>query len=257
MQKNKNLQVMLLLTLFVVFSNQVHAQFPIFESHEIGVFGDRMGQTALIDLDEDGDLDWIFGNRGQMWWYEYKSADEWILHDLGQGAKTDVGGCAADFNRDGKTDFMVGSGWYENTGSPKTKLFTFHETGSLYCHDDVMGDINGDGIMDVVSNSNDTLNPYLAWYKLSANPLKKWKETIIAEGIHGGVDPKGVADLDNDGDADIVRGDSWFENKDGKGKKWEEHHVLIPEGGSRVGPYGLAIKAWITDLDNDGDPDIV
>ncbi len=235
----------------------VNAQFPVFESHVIGKFGDRMGQTALIDLDNDGDLDWIFGNRGQMWWYEYKTADDWILHDLGKGAKTDVGGCAADFNNDGKIDFMVGTGWYENTGSPKTKLFEFHPAGTISCHDDVMADINGDGIDDVIANSNDTLNPYLVWYELPSNPYDEWKETIIADGIHGGVDPKGWSDLDNDGDVDIVRGNCWYENLRGDGTGWKAHEVLIPEGGSRVGMYGLAIKTWVTDLDNDGDADII
>ena len=69
-----------------------------------------------------------------------------------------------------------------------------------------MADINGDGIDDVIANSNDTLNPYLVWYELPSNPYDEWKETIIADGIHGGVDPKGWGDLDNDGDVDIVRG---------------------------------------------------
>ena len=243
--------------LFLILTNFVFAQFPSFKFHQIGVFGDRMGQTALVDLDEDGDLDWIFGNRGKMWWYEYQDADYWILHDLGEGAKTDVGGCAADFNHDGKMDFMVGSGWYENTGSPKSSPFRFHFTHSISCHNNVIADVNNDGIMDVISNSNDTLNPYLAWYKISEESSEKWQEIIISEGIHGGVDPKGASDLDNDGDIDIVRGDCWFENLSGDGLKWERHQVFIPKGGSRTGIYGLALKTWISDLDNDGDQDIV
>ena len=32
------------------------AQFPEFEFHKIGEYGSKMGQTSLIDLDEDGDL---------------------------------------------------------------------------------------------------------------------------------------------------------------------------------------------------------
>ena len=34
-------------------------------------------------------------------------------------------------------------------------------------------------------------------------------------------------------------------------------HPLVPEGGSRSGKFGLALKAWVTDLDKDGDMDIV
>lgn len=232
------------------------AQFPQFQFHKIGEYGKNMGQTALVDLDEDGDLDWIFGQRGKMSWFEYDSADNWIYHPLGEGAKTDVGGCPLDINKDGKTDFMVGNGWYENTGSPKSKLFTFHNAYTIPCHDNVAVDINGDNKPDILANSNDKNNPHLVWFETSEKPESTWEHFFIGKGIHGGCDPKGFGDLDGDGDNDIVRGDSWFENISGSGFSWVEHPI-IPEGGSRSGKYGLALKSWVTDLDKDGDMDIV
>jgi len=241
---------------FLFYFVGASAQFPSFEFHKIGEYGLRMGQTALLDLDDDGDLDWIFGESGKLSWFEYQSADQWIFHPLGEGAKTDVGGCPVDINNDGKMDMMVGTGWYENTGAPKTSLFPFHFSSTISCHDDVAADINGDGKLDIVANSNDKNNPYLVWYETNARPNEKWNFTMIAKGIHGGVDPKGVGDLDNDGDNDIVRGDAWFENNVGSGFSWVIHPI-IPKGGSRPGKYGLALKAWVTDLDKDGDMDIV
>jgi hypothetical protein len=62
-----------------------------FVYHEIGEFGNKMGQTILVDVDNDRDLHWVFGRFGEMYWYEHVSASEWILHDLGKGANTDVG----------------------------------------------------------------------------------------------------------------------------------------------------------------------
>lgn len=242
--------------ILILISFPALAQFPQFEFHKIGEHGKNMGQTALVDLDEDGDLDWIFGQRGKLSWFEHVSANSWILHPLGEGAKTDVGGCAIDINNDGRTDFMVGSGWYENTGSPKTKPFTFHNAYTISCHDNVAVDINGDDKPDILANSNDRNNPHLVWYETAVNENKAWETFFIGKGIHGGCDPKGFGDLDGDGDNDIVRGDSWFENNTGSGFSWTEH-PLIPKGGSRSGKYGLALKSWVTDLDKDGDMDIV
>lgn len=65
-------------------------------------FGDRelttdaMGQTALVDLDRDGDLDFITGQRnGPITWYEYQGAQRWVRHRLGEDSPSDVGGGGA------------------------------------------------------------------------------------------------------------------------------------------------------------------
>lgn len=243
--------------IFILFiAAQSFAQFPDFEFHKIGEFGNRMGQTSLTDIDEDGDLDWIFGEQGKLYWFEYQSPDLWVFHNLSEGAKTDVGGCPIDVNRDGRLDYMVGTGWYENTGSPKTAPFIYHEKFTISCHDDVAADVNGDGRPDIIANSNDIANSFLVWYDIAENPTDKWEHVIIGKGIHGGVDPKGADDLDGDGDVDIVRGNCWFENNSGSGYAWTEH-PLVPEGGSRVGKYGLALKTWVADIDSDGDNDII
>ena len=228
-----------------------------FEFHEIGEFLDRMGQTSLVDVDNDNDLDWVFGRFGEMYWYEYKSADEWDLHEMGNGARTDVGGCPADINQDGWIDFVVGDSWYENPGNPGSEKFILHRKNMISCHDNIVLDIDVDGIKDIVSLSNDPDHPVLAWYKMPENYTENWDYHKIGEGIHGGIAPKGYGDLDHDGDLDIVRGNAWFENQDGKGGEWEIHETLVPPGGNRSGKFGLALRSWVEDMDGDEDPDIV
>ena len=95
------------------------AEFPRFVSHEIDRVGSKMGQTSLVDVDRDGDLDWVAGcNRGDVWWFEHVSADRWVRHLIGGGAGTEVGGTALDVDGDGWVDQVSGSTWYRNPRGP-------------------------------------------------------------------------------------------------------------------------------------------
>ncbi len=247
-----------MLLLALIFADRpAQAALPRFEYHKIAEVGRQMGQTSLVDIDKDGDLDWVVGERARTWWFEYAGPDEWIQHDLGQGIRTDVGGTAFDIDGDGWIDQFCGTGWYRNTGRPRTESFEPHQSGAIVCHDNVAVDINGDGRLDVVAVSDQKDHLVTVWYEVPADPRDKWVEHPIGGGIHGGAGPQGVGDLDSDGDNDVVRGDVWFENTDGKGTAWKERTGLTPPGGNRPDRYGLAIKVWVCDLDRDGDLDIV
>ena len=247
----------LLIALWFLPAPSLHADIPEFQYHEIDRCGRQMGQTSLVDVDNDSDLDWVVGQHGRMWWFEYVRPDRWVRHDMGRGARTDVGGCAFDIDGDGWVDQVSGTAWYRNTGKPREEEFIRHENGAISCHDNVAADINGDGELDVLACSNDTNHVLLAWYDIPNNPTQEWTEHRIGKGIHGGVDPNGVADLDGDGDNDVVRGDVWFENQNGRGTKWKQHNDLVPPGGNRPDRYGLALKTWTCDLDGDSDVDVI
>jgi hypothetical protein len=253
-----NLMKSIFTTAFVLFLLAwCQGQKMEFRSHEIGEFGMRMGQTSLVDVDQDGDLDWVFGCSGEMYWYEFISPAKWVLHEIGKGASTDVGGCPADVNQDGWIDFVVGDSWYENTGKPGSERFILHRKNMISCHDNIYLDVDGDGIKDVVSLSDHPDHPVLAWYRIPEDHRGNWDYQKIGDGIHGGIAPRGYGDLDNDGDPDIVRGNAWFENLDGKGGKWQIHASLVPEGGNRPDKYGLALRTWVADMDGDKDQDVV
>jgi hypothetical protein len=256
--RHQPIVLMTMLLFAVMFTpGPARGALPRFEYHRIAEVGNQMGQTSLVDIDKDGDLDWVVGERTRTWWYEYAGPDRWIQHDLGEGARTDVGGTAFDIDGDGWIDQVTGTAWYRNTGKPRTEVFERYDNGAISCHDNVAADIDGDGKLDVVACSNETQHVVTVWYQIPANPRDKWIERKIGGGIHGGVGPHGVGDLDGDGDNDVVRGDVWFENVDGKGLEWKERTGLTPPGGNRPERYGLALKVWVCDMDKDGDLDIV
>jgi hypothetical protein len=224
-----------------------------FARHEIGRAGDKMGQTSLVDVDKDGDLDWVVGcQKGAVWWFEHRGPDEWVRHSVGEKVLTDVGGTALDVDGDGWVDQVSGGTWFRNTGKPREEAFERFENGAITnSHDNVAADVDGDGRTDIVMISDKS---GVFWYTIPADPKAKWTSHTIGPGVHGGVGPRGVADLDGDGDADIVRSTGWFENVGGKGAEWRWHENIA---GGHPGRYPDCTKSWVMDVDGDGDADII
>lgn len=231
-----------------------YAEFPKFEYHRIAGIGNKMGQTSLVDVDKDGDLDWIAGcNYGTIWWFEYKGPDNWVRHLLGKKVLTEVGGTAFDVDGDGWIDQVSGAAWYKNTGKPREQEFIKYPNAVIEkSHDIVFADIDGDKKLDLLAMSD---RSGLFWYKIPADPTRLWIEHKIGPAVHGGIDPKGAGDIDGDGDIDVVRSNVWFENLDGKGTKWAEHKNI--DFGQPKARFPLMTKTWVVDLDKDGDNDVV
>ena len=122
-----------------------------------------------------------------------------------------------------------------------------------------LADINGDGRLDAVVGFEAISRPGdVLWYEQGATVAAPWTEHRIATII--GPMSLDVADMDGDGDLDVIVGEHnlkdpasarllVFENTDGRGTRWKEH--LVWRGDEHHD------GAHVADMDGDGDLDIV
>jgi hypothetical protein len=228
---------------------------PAFQLHTIGnPEGNNFGQTSAVDVDRDGDLDFISGTqKGTVYWFEFQAPDKWIEHVLGTDARTDVAGVAMDVDGDGWVDQISGRTWFRNPGNPRTaRIWERFDCGAIPGHDNLAADIDGDRKLDLVAILD---KAGVFWYSIPDDPRQAWTSHkvlgVTMPQCHGGI---AAGDIDGDGDLDISRVDRWLENADGKGETWIERKTF--EFG-KVGPWGIQTRAKLFDLDRDGDLDLV
>ena len=226
-----------------------------FRVHEIARPGGRgFGQTSAVDVDNDGDLDFISGRQyGEMFWFENIEHGRWAQHRIGEKVNTDVGGVAWDVDEDGWVDQVSGGTWFRNPGAQDVDgLWKRFDNGATPTHDNVAADMNGDGTLDLVSILD---KAGVFWYDMPDDPTRFWTEHkilgVTEPQCHGGI---AVGDIDGDGDNDVARVDRWLENADGKGETWIERRTF---DFGKVGPWGIQTRAVLVDIDRDEDLDLI
>jgi len=163
-----------------------------------------------------------------------------------------------DIDRDGLPDLVLGTQWLRQSPAG---TWTPHPIRMPVGVPDRhrMGDIDGDGRPDlVVGDKAISRRGKLAWYAAGPDPTKPWTEHVI--GQFTGPMSIGLADMDGDGDLDIVLGEHdlrnpssarllWIENRTGDGRTWVPH--VIHTGDEHHD------GALVVDVDGDGDLDVV
>ena len=206
---------------------------------------------ALGDLDGDGRTDIVVGSQESIGLAWYHNPD-WKRYLIGPGEFT-TDGEVADIDGDGKAEVIASCmqrdqiEWYERVGNPfRSEGWKRHRIGGGWAHDLAVGDINGDGRLDVIAFSKYVTPPHLVWYEAPPDPRSEWIRHEIDQPAGEGLD---VSDLNGDGHLEIAAGRYWYWNVDGRGLKWEKREL--------TSDWTHDCRVVIADMNGDGRPDIV
>jgi hypothetical protein len=226
---------------------------------------DQAARAVAADVDRDGDVDVaaVQGNfaSGALTWFDNTAGNggAWTPRTVSTSLSTASHVEAADVSGDGDLDLLAsgyytaGVRWFENAAgngsawTPGTVPASGGQTGA------VTTDIDGDGDLDVASTES-FFGDGLGWQENTAGNGSAWTAHTIST-ILGSTDALAAADVDRDGDVDVVQPGTnfvvgntiWYENVGGAGASWAPH--TIPGG------EGSTVAAG--DLDRDGDVDVV
>jgi uncharacterized repeat protein (TIGR01451 family) len=184
----------------------------------------QVKQVITEDFDNDGDLDVIASSMSDSMivWFENDGNGIFTSQQIIFQTFADVYSfCIDDFNNDGQKDICI-SGQNSNGRTPILSMNqgagSFSSPEHLYNHSNGVtsvfaADLTGDGLKEILSTSNQ--DDEVCWYKNLGSG--RWGKQRVINTIVD--DPQSIcaADLDGDGDLDIVSGGRggnvyWYEN---------------------------------------------
>jgi hypothetical protein len=235
-----------------------------------------------VDLDKDGRGDFLVADlgsfqpadhtNGSVYWLRGRPDGSFVATAIATGLPRTSDARAADFDGDGDLDVIVGSFGWRTTGhlrllENRTKdwrkpVFESKEvdprTGAIHVP---VVDIDKDGKPDFVALLAQQHESVIAFVNAGAG--KPFTQKTIYQAPHPNWGSSGIdlTDLDKDGDVDVLltHGDTFddFVLKPYHGIIWLENTGTFPFVARPLATLPGAQRAQATDLDGDGDLDIV
>jgi len=169
---------------------------------------------AVGDINGDGIAEVIVAssNGGALVWYE---RPDWKRHVIAPEGKWSCYAQIADMDNDGFQDILISDWygnnrmeWYENPmpeGSPAAP-WRLHVIGIPRAHDIALGDLDGDGKMEIVTRAQGKEGDKIVIWKRSLSGLwgRRVLECPMGEGL-------ALGDIDGDGKPEVITSRHWYD----------------------------------------------
>ena len=235
-----------------------------FELITTNASGTNLELKDLVDIDADGAVDILSSSRvdDTISWHKNNGNGVFSEQIISTAFSNPLSPIAADLDGDGDIDILSAGrsegpdiihtlAWFENDGNEHYSTHIIGQDDLLAPFELWTSDIDGDGDIDVLAQRWGFSDFFgylggpmdIAWYENDGQ--QGFQRQVLLEGFFRQLT---IADMDSDGDLDLVRDRTLFENA-GQQNFVSRTDVAVPALG--VGTIST------TDLDADGDFDLV
>lgn len=209
------------------------------------------------DVERDGSSEVIIGGRLPQWGLHLvKQGPDgtWARHLIDAGYdRLEAGGALVDVDGDGRLDLVAGGDWHgqhlywwqcpKDPTQPWIRRF-ITQMPAPQSHDQLAADLDGDGRAEIYFWNQRARTLFVV--PIPGRPLQTpWPGISI---VCSDVSEEGlaVADVDGDGESELLAGQSWYKRK--RDGTWQRH----PFASGFVSP-----RLAVADFDGEGKPEIV